>query len=316
LGKNKKDPQIIEVLKANGERERKFIPRVPEEIREQGEDAVVEYKKERLREIYNHVCACPDEFVTADHPDHAPALPPGVNEKFDAPAERTEPRERIYFIDKDLKVWEHKLEVRQEIKSYGVKQTVKIGNGATSARPTLDRIELQAKLNRLGANLEAVDKKSISEKDSKWLCDTFNNKLKPGGRVISQRLKTVYHPDGDRNVLIEVACDVLLVGETMFGDIYRDPKLEIEIKEPKNLSKQEAARILDREEQRFLQRFDLERQLESNGVVLYKLLQDKLKTPEGQARFKSLGHDEEWWTQQNRLKWMPGCTRGKSFEPV
>lgn len=303
MAKRKKDPQIIEIMDGNAERERKFIPRVPDEIREQGEDAVAEYKKARLNAIYRHVCESPDEFVTADHPDHAPALPPGVNEKFDTPAERTAPRERLYFVDAALQVWKHKLEIRQEIRGYGVKQTVKIGNGATASKPTLDRMELQSKLGWVGANLDAVDDKAINKGDGKWLRRTFGNSdLKPAFRLVSQRLKVSYHPEGNQNVTIEVACDIVLVGETMFGDVWRDPKLEIEIKEPKDLSAAEAARILDREERRFMEKFDLERQLESNAVMGYERLKDKLLKPEGQLRFKNLKAEEPWWTAEGRRR--------------
>ncbi|GEM_PF-1920092 len=303
MTKRKKDPRIIEIMAANAERERKFIPRVPERIRRQGEDAIAEFKKARLDAIYRHVCKCPDEFVTADHPDHAPVLPPGVNEKFDTPAERTAPRERLYFVDAALRIRAHKLEARQELRPYGVKQTVKIGNGATHKKPTLDRVELQSKLTRIGANLDAVDDKAIAKKDNKWLRKTFSDSdLKPAFRVITQRLRVSYHPEGDQSVLIELACDIVLVGETMFGDVWRDPKLEIEIKEPKDLSPKEAARILDEEEQRFVKRFDLERQLESNAVMGYERLKEKLLTPAGQLAFKNLKLDEPWWTAEGRRK--------------
>ena len=290
--------QIIEILPANKERERKYVSSVPREVSQKGEAAIAKYKKQRLLEIYEYVRTNIDEFVTADHPAISPYLPPGIKEVFDMPAERTRPRQRVYYADVDLKVQKQQAEFRQELKSYGVKQTIKRGDEATDEDPTLDRDELPSKLSYGGINLRAADGKG----NRKWLTDAFNqNDLKPGFRMVSQRLRTTYHPEGNQDVLIELACDVILIGETIFGRVWQDPKLEIEIKQPENLGKREAQRILDKEERR-LAKFGLRRQLESNAVMGYEMLKPDLKTDEGKEFYKKLNPDTVWWTTRTRRK--------------
>jgi hypothetical protein len=296
-GKKRKKNRIVEIMPAYRERERKYVFTAPEEIACRGTDAVAAFRKRKLLALYEYVRANSDEFVTADHPALSPYLPPGVSGVFDMPAERTRPRQRLYFTDAGLKAQRLQVEFRQELdKSYGVKQTIKRGAGATASDPTLDRRELPAKLSGQGMNLAAVDGRD----DRNWLAREFKAAaLKPAFRMISQRLRTSYHPDGNQDVLIELACDVVLVGETVFGRVWQDPKLEIEIKQPQNLGRREAQAILDREEAR-LRRFGLERQLESNAVMGYEMLKPDLATPEGRRLFKRLRPGDKWWLPENR----------------
>ncbi len=295
----RKESQIIAIESPHRERERKYVSIIPDNVKNKGDEAVAAYRKQKLLEVYEYVRRNTDEFVTADHPDLSPHLPPGISETFEIPAERTRPRQRVYFADAKLNVWKAKAEFRQELdKSYGVKQTIKRGNGATDIDPTLDRMEFPAKLSSLGINLRAVSDKSAR----KWLKSEFDGvELKPLFRMISQRLRTAYHPDGNQNITIELACDVILVGETVFGRVWRDPKLEIEIKTPEDITEAEAKKILDREEKR-LERFGMVRQLESNAVMGYEMLQKDLLGVKGQALFNKMKRDDVWWTPRTRAR--------------
>jgi hypothetical protein len=296
----KKKNKIIEILSVNRERERKYIFVAPDDVAQRGPVAAARYSKQKLLELYRYVDRNGDEFVTADHPDMAPLLPPGIKEVFDMPSERTRPRERIYFADASLKVLLKQVEFRQELgKSYGVKQTVKRGGNGSKADPTLDRREFPAKLAQQGIHLAAIDGKD----DRNWLAKEFKSAdLKPAFRMISQRLRTSYHPDGDQSVLIELACDVVLIGETVFGDVWHDPKLEIEIKRPERLTEKQADAILDREEKRLMTRFGLVRQFESNGALGCEKLRPHLATPGGRAKFDKLRPADVWWTAGARAQ--------------
>lgn len=291
------DPQIIAVSPAYEERERKYVPKVPDDVTAQGADAVAAYKREKLLQIVEYVRGNSAEFVTDDNPALAPSLPPGMPASFRAPEEITAPRERVYFVDPALRVSGLHAEFRQETgKSYGVKQTVKLGGGAHTADPTLDRRELQAKLAWLGINLDAVE----NREDREWLRANFNSQsLKPGFRMISQRLRISYYPEGNTDVQIELACDFILIGETVFGRTWQDPKLEIELKHGPD-DPELSRRILEREEQRLMARFGLERQLESNAVMGYRMLEKDLQTAAGQELMNRLAPNEQWWRDENR----------------
>lgn len=294
-------PRIIKTLEPNAERERKFIPVVPAEIAARGDRAIADYKAQRLLEIYRYICDSTNEFITHDHPVFAPVLPPGVEMAFEPPITRTRPRERLYFADALLDVEKQNLEIRLELTSYGCKQTIKMDSGdANRNTPTLDRMEFQARLRGIGVNMEAIDT-TVDKLQRRRLRQSFSGAgLKPLFRMLSQRLKVSYHPEGNPDVMIEVACDTRLVGETVFGDIWYDPKLELEIKEPAGLTAAQADFILTREEGRFLNRFALERQFESNGAVGYRHLRTKLLTPEGRKFFRNLRTEDRWWEQDRR----------------
>lgn len=303
MGK-KRDPRIIETEKPYIERERKFVPVVPPAVAAQGEDAVAAYKSQKLLEIADHVRMCADTFVTADHPDLAPVIPVALHtEKFLPEAERTRPRERIYYADADLKVRTLSAEFRQEAhKRDGVKQTVKIarhtGREKDKDGATLNRTEMHAKLTGPGVCLTAVDDVKIQ----RWLTKNFRESaLKPAFRIVSQRIRIPYHPEGNTDVVIEVACDNILFGETIFGRTWQDPKLEIEIiKGPED---EEACRkILEREERRLIEKFDLIAQTESNAEMGYAQLAADLATAAGRAKLSRIGARDVWWTREGRTK--------------
>jgi hypothetical protein len=301
----KRDPRIIEIEKPYIERERKFVPAVPAHIVRQGEAAVAAYKGQKLIEIADHVRMCRDTFVTADHPDLAPVIPAALHtEQFLPEAERTRPRERIYYVDAELDVKRLSAEFRQEAhKRDGVKQTIKLARGVTGKNKdkdssTLNRLEMHAKLTGPGVCLTAVD----DAKQRRWLTDHFRERaMKPAFRLVSQRIRIPYHPDGDTSIIIELACDNILFGETIYGRCWQDPKLEIEIiKGPED----EAAcrRILEREERRIVEKFDLVAQLESNAELGYARLLPDLSTAGGRALLDRTGPRDVWWTPTGRAK--------------
>ncbi|MBU0799506.1 MAG: hypothetical protein KKA05_00740 [Alphaproteobacteria bacterium] len=297
----KRDPRIIELEKPYIERERKFVPIVPDAVARKGEDAIAAYKSRKLLMIAEHVRLSVDTFVTADHPSLAPIIPEALAaRKFTAEDERTKPRERIYYLDVDMKVRDLSVEFRQEThKRNGVKQTIKITRDSGKDSPTLNREEIHAKLTGPGVVLTAVDE----EKRRRWLTRNFKEAaLKPGFRMVSQRIRIPYFPEGNTDVMIELACDYILFGETIFGKVWQDPKLEIEI--IKGPADEEACRrILEREEQRIMEEFDMVAQLESNAEIGYRHMADDLATKEGRAKLNALGPREVWWDKAGRAKW-------------
>lgn len=306
LGKKHRDPRIIETEKPYIERERKFVPVVPDDIARKGPEAIAAYKTRKLLLIADHVRLATDTFVTADHPDFAPVIPGALNDvDFMAAFERTRPRERIYYIDAELSAQKRAVEFRQEThRNYGVKQTIKIGRmtGSDTGKDgdtTLNRLEIHAKLTGPGVVLGAVD----DERERRRLRRHFKEAaLKPGFRLVSQRIRIPYHPEGDKNVMIELACDYILYGETMFGKCWHDPKLEIEIiKGPAD----EAAcrKILEREEKRIMDEFDMVAQPESNADLGYQRLAPDLATKAGRQAFERMGAREVWWDRAGRAKW-------------
>ena len=291
MARKGKDPQIIEILPSNQEWERKYVPQVP-----------ASRKRAEIMKIVRHIRHSPDIFVTPDHPDLAPVLPAGLDIKFEPAEELSKPRQRIYFADPALKVRDLSVEFRQETDhGYGVKQTIKVGDGATSGDPTLSRAEEQAKLRWLGVNLGATADKALNS----WLRRNFNRSvLKPAFRLLSQRIRIPYFPEGDTSIMIEFAADFILCGETVFGRTWDDPKIEVEvIKGAKN--EKEARRILKVEENRLLSLFRIAPRLESNGVLGYTQLAGDLAQKDGRKAFTRLKTDEEWWKPRRNGRLAP-----------
>lgn len=301
MGKNR-DPRILGLEKPYIERERKFIPVVPPAIAGKGAHDVAEYKRRQLQAIAQHVRQCPDIFVTADHPDLAPVIPAALRAcRFAAEDECTRPRERIYYVDAAMTAEERGVEFRQQTNRQGeVKQTIKIGRDfGQDDRATLNRHEMHARLRGPGVVLTATADKGAR----KWLTENFNEQaLKPAFRMVSQRLRLPYFPAGDTDVMIELACDTILFGETIFGRCWQDPKLEIEIlKGPAD--ELACRRILEREEARLLSVFALAAQHESNAEMGYAQLRPDLETGEGRTRFDRLQATEIWWDRPGRGRW-------------
>jgi hypothetical protein len=303
MSKKHRDPRVIDTEESYIERERKLVPVVPPDIAARGEAQVAAYKRRKLLLIADHVRMATDIYVTADHPDFAPAVPAALGDvDFRAPLEEVNPREYIYFADAQMKVKKFATEFRQAAHPInGIKQNIKIGRDV-ARRPddiTLNRLEMRAKVTEYGPVFAAVE----DEKERNWLRRHFKESaLKPVFRLGTQRIRIPYHPDGDAAVKIELACVHTLFGETIFGKVWSDPKLEIEIKKG---PEDEAAcrRILEREQQRIMDEFDMAPQFQSNAEVGYDRLLPDLQSPQGQRVFERLGPRENWWDRAGRAKW-------------
>jgi len=253
--------QIIKIEPKYHERERKYVPT----------------KKGKLSAILKHVLNAQNEFVTPNHPDFIPQdLPKKVAAHIITPREITVMRERVYYLDEELKAIKADIEIRQEAKSkYPVKQTIKTGMAASDDDHTLDRIEFPSKLHDFGPNLLAVD----CRKTKGLLKKLFEHStFIPALRMVSQRTRLTYHPDGDPNIQIEMAFDLLLWGQTAFGFKWQEPKIEIELVKGAEDDKQ-ARHILDREESRLLASFPLESVLHSNPTPGFIDIQERLASP-------------------------------------
>lgn len=303
MGKKSSDQRVIETEKPYIERERKLVPVVPPDVAARGEAAAAAYKRRKLLLVADHVRLATDVYVTADHPDIAPVVPAALGDvDFRAPFEEIAPREYIYFADADMDVKKFCTEFRQAAHPiHGIKQNIKIGRDV-ARRPddiTLNRLEMRAKVTGYGPVFAAVE----SEKERRWLRSHFDEaSLKPVFRLGTQRIRIPYHPDGDVSVKIELACVHTLFGETIFGRTWSDPKLEIEIKKG---PEDEAAcrRILEREQQRIMDEFDLAPQFQSNAEVGYGHLLPDLQGGQGRRTFDRLGAREIWWDRAGRAKW-------------
>lgn len=275
---DKKKAQIIKVEAPYRERERKYTP-----VRD-GE----------LSEIMQHILRCQDQFVTMDHETFRPDnLPEHLARRMAIPREITQLRERVYFTDHKLVITEHDIEVRQESKiKYPVKQNIKVGHGASDDDHTLDRTEYPAKLRYYGANINAVDDPALKSKLQKL----FNDKvLVPALRMISQRTRLVYFPEGNPDVEIEMAFDTVLWGQTFDGFTWEEPKIEIElVKGAQN--EDEAKAILDAEEARLLSLFPLNPVYHSNPTPGMDHLKDALSDSRKLRRkLKEVKPNGFWW---------------------
>lgn len=294
----KRDPRIIDVAETYIERELKLIPIVPEDVAAKGAMAAAQYKSRKLLEIAAHVRLSTDHYVTADHSLLAPAIPAGLRElKFVPSAERTPPRERVYYADAALMIRRLGMEIRQqEHKRHGVKQTMKIVRSAKDKGDALDRDEIHAHIRDFGACFAVLDDARRLRELRKELRE---DALKPAFRMASQRLRVPYHPGGNRDVTIELAIDPLLFGETVFGTTWLDPKLEIEIvKGP--ASEAACRKILEHEKKRLMSEFKLAVQAESNAEIGYAYLAQDLLDPNKRAVFEKLKPDTVWWDRASR----------------
>lgn len=268
--------QIIKTQPGYRERERKYIPT----------------KKGDLSAILRHVLNAQEEYVTADHPDFIPAgLPKSLRKQALTPREITEMRERIYFLDEHLKAIDAHIEIRQETKrKYPVKQTIKTGASGSKDNHTLDRMEFPARLQHFGVNLEAIDNKTAKSA----LKSTFKDvAFIPALRMVSQRTRLSYHPEGNKDIEIEMAFDLILWGQTIFGHTWHEPKIEIELVQGAK-DDHTAQKILEREERRLLSSFPLTSVYHSNPYPGFASLQKKLSVKNAQKARK------KWQSLKNR----------------
>ena len=277
--------EIIQIYEPNKEYERKYIDasRDPDAARE------------KFHIILDHMRDNPHIFEQTDDTGLIDRLPPGVASLIESPKSITPLRQRLYFFDSGLEVAREAIEVRQELyKRYGVKQTIKTGNGAKEESPTLLRMEYQAKLTEPGVNFDAVG----DQERSRWLANHFNpTSLHPALWVVSQREKMTYHPDGDRDIVIEIAFDKINFFTLFTGSCWEKPLMEIEIKKgPKGRENKEI--LLDREERRFAE-FGLIRDLKSNPAMAYPALDEILHSKRDRKRFERLNVNDKWWENQD-----------------
>jgi hypothetical protein len=241
-------------------------------------------------EIVDHVNNCKDIFVSASDSRIAPILPQGINVAFKPAIEITDPRERAYFLDAEGVLREMKCEVRQEIKPGFVKQTTKRGNGATKADSTMDRMEQASKLIRFGFNIFAVGDKKLRES----LLENLQSVPRPVQRMISQRVRIPYHPEGNPDIRIEMAIEPIHVGQTFTGFVWQQPKIDLEIKVGP-VDKDARHALLAREEERLLAIFPLRPQLKSIPTPGFDAIREDMEDAAVRARFHAIRPDERWW---------------------
>jgi len=206
-------------------------------------------------------------------------------------------------MDREMKMRDLRLEHRIERTNYGGKQTVKLGNGAKGSDHTLDRTESQAKLHVISPVFAAVS----DPKTRRLLERNFDEKdLLPLIYIVSQRIKKLYHPDGDRNIVIEVAADFILEGETVFGHCWNNPLLEIEIKKGA-ANHEEAREILARESAHLSRHFNLEPFDLSNPALAYPSLEEAFASKENRRALGRMRSTTDWYsTPERREKWAAG----------
>lgn len=242
-------------------------------------------------EVVAHVLNCKDVFVSAGDERLAPSLPPGMEAIFRPSSQITDPRERAYFLDADGIMREMKCEIRQEVKPGFVKQTTKKGNGATAADSTMDRLEQASKLVGFGFNIFAVG----DEKLRKALMDNLTSMPRPVQRMISQRVRIPYYPEGNPDVRIEMAIEPVHIGQTFTGFIWQQPKIDLEIKIGP-VGKEARHALLAREEERLLSTFPVLRpQLKSSPTPGFDAIQSEMHSAAIRARFNAIRPDEQWW---------------------
>lgn len=162
-----------------------------------------------------------------------------------APRSITKIRYRYYFDTRLRDLFRAKVEVRLEPKDGAFKQVIKMGNGATIDNPMMGRPEYPARLKKFRPSLGAIEKKEDDRQTTiDFLRSTVKKKgrLKPVVRIESQRLKLEYHPQGDRNVTIEVGIDKA-VGMNVAGFEWDVRQIELEVKE--NLTNKPNSDILE-----------------------------------------------------------------------
>jgi len=270
------------------------------------QEDIVEIKKPRLEtervlvgespklvhEIIRHVQDCQQIFVTAEHPDLAPTIPPEFDVFFEFPTERTAPRERAYFLDRDGYMREIMCEVRQEAWHGGYKQTTKLGKGGTRYDPTMDRMEQRSKTCGFGFNVYA-----IGDEDAQVsILRNASSLVKPVLRMVSQRTRIPYHPEGNPNIEIEMALEPIHFGETFTGYKWFVPKIDLEIKiVPENYTTAMRHSLMAREEERIMSIFPLKRQLKSSPTPGFDEISNSMQNAAIRQRFDTMAVDEKWW---------------------
>lgn len=245
--------------------------------------------------IIEHVLNCKDVFVATKDTALAPVLPEGVKARFRRPMQVTEERERVYFLDANGVLRSKKCEVRQQINPDYIKQTTKRGNGATAEDSTMDRMEQASKLVGFGFNIFAVG----DEKLRRELMQDLTMIPRPVQRMISQRVRIPYHPEGDERIRIEMAIEPTHVGQTFTGFVWEQPKIDLEIKSGPTIKEARHA-LLAREQARLMSIFsDLRPQLKSSPTPGFEAIESDLHNPRVRALFEAIAPNQQWWKDDN-----------------
>ena len=198
--------------------------------------------KEYLNQVWRYAIDDKDYYHPSNNSHTMDQRPDNVNwdavegDDPDPYQETTKYRYRYYFDTRLLSLFNAKAEVRLEQKKSGeYKQVIKIGNGATEDSPMMGRAEHPAMIRKFKPSFTAINRKESSRKKVIALLDEAkkgNGLLKPLVAIRSQRRKMEYHPAGNRDITIEMACDI---GKAMnvAGFSWNVRQIELEIKENK-----------------------------------------------------------------------------------
>lgn len=265
----------------------------------ESERVMVADSAKTILEIARHVQECQEIFVTGNQIGIAPVPPKGVDFKYFTPQEITRPRERPYVMDREGVLRELEVEVRQEQKLGRTVQTTKIGNGASASDSTMDRWEQKSVLTAgYGFNVYAIGDRTARQA----VLDNLTSHPKLVQRLISQRIRISYHPEGNPDLEIELALEPLHCGETFTGFTWEAHKIDLEIKKgPNNGEKALRHSILAREEERLMKIFPLKRQLVSSATPGFEAIMEDLRRTEHQRAFDRMGDRDQWWLDQTSL---------------
>ena len=164
----------------------------------------------------------------------------------------------------------------------------------------MDRWEQKSKLTGgFGFNIYAIGDKAARERALQEL--TSYPKL--AERLISQRIRIPYFPEGNRDLEIELALEPVHCGETFTGFTWQYHKIDIEIKKGPDKSQQALRHaILAREEERLMSTFPLTRQRVSSATPGFDAIMEDLRTARHSNAFDKMGVNEQWWKDENRLR--------------
>ena len=119
---------------------------------------------------------------------------------------------------------------------------------------------------------------------------------KPVLRMISQRERIPYHPEGNPDILIEMALEPIHVGETFTGHRWQLPKIDLEIKIGPDKDGLRHS-LLAFEQKRLCKIFPLKQQLVSSPTEGFEAIAEAMETDAGRAAFDKLKTREKWWEE-------------------
>lgn len=205
-----------------------------------------EARVKRLRVIFDHVARCDGHFKTLDKAPHVDQFDPTLSACSRFPHEVTALRKRFYWAGRNLKGYlptdKMKAEVRTERKiGKGLwQQVLKIGKESVG---TLSRGEYKRLLDGFGTNLSIYP-----DKIKKSAYDILgDDPLKPVIVIESKSTKVLFHPDGNKDLLLEIKFDKGR-GRTFDGFIHDIVEIEIEVKERGDLTDKQVEKALDKTE--------------------------------------------------------------------